>query len=477
MKLALLAGFLMLLGVAGILVGTILRVNEHYIDERIDYGIILNAGSTSTKAYIYQWQHKTQNFIPPISLGKSKSKEPYIYMIQPGVDSLNPNVTAVGEYLEPILSWARALIPKKSVSKTPIYMQGTGGMRQLSETTCNALLSSIRTKLMNSGFYFENDYASVLTGTEEAGYGFLAVNSLYNRFGDSENPLDPYGSLDLGGVSSEIAFKTSHAPTNNSISFSINTTVYSLYAQGNDGLGINLARNALNYSLFLNTSGNMVQNPCLPNGYYETVILNHDGAQHTFILVGTSDAAACQYQVNRLVSSLTQSLPKPAIGDTTFAVADHYLKIRDFFKLKDNANILELEAKASSFCGLNYGDAMSRHKKYANEVQYYCFNGLYAATLLEEFYGFDATMRHLLWKKVVHHKSESSWALGYMMNEVNLLAPDTSKQDRIRKVRFYHTYGGVILLFISALVFILGLVLFILQYRRPAEYTPILERQ
>lgn len=73
----------------------------------------------------------------------------------------------------------------------------------------------------------------------------------------------------------------------------------------------------------------------------------------------------------------------------------------------------------------------------------------------------------------MHHKSEATWTLGYMINEVNAIAPDTSKQDRIRKIRFYHTAGGVILLFVAVLVFLLGLVLLILQGRRPAEYTII----
>lgn len=44
------------------------------------------------------------------------------------------------------------------------------------------------------------------------------------------------------------------------------------------------------------------------------------------------------------------------------------IKIKDFFKLTDNSNLLELEAKASSFCNLNYGNAMTQHEKYEDEV-------------------------------------------------------------------------------------------------------------
>lgn len=67
----------------------------------------------------------------------------------------------------------------------------------------------------------------------------------------------------------------------------------------------------------------IVQSPCLPYGYYENVTVNRDGTLHSFLLMGTSDAEACQQQVYTLVLALTKSLPRPTIGDATFAVADH----------------------------------------------------------------------------------------------------------------------------------------------------------
>lgn len=476
MKLAILAGALMALGVAGILVATLLRVNEHYTVERTDYGIILDAGSTSTKAYIYQWRHKTETFIPFVSLAKSDSDVPFTYSATPGMISLLPNYTHVGDYLEPILSWASSLIPKHSISSTPIFLQGTGGFRQLPELSCNALLTAARYKLQDSGFYFENSYASVLSGPDEAGFGFLAVNALYDRFaspGDS-TPLETYGSLDMGGESSEVAYVDSSPPLNYSFAFTVNTSVYNLYAQSIDGLGINAARYALNYSLSLNTTGNIVQDPCVPYGYYENVTINTGGNLRSFLLMGQSNAEACQQQVQGLVRQLTANLPRPNVGDATFALADHYVKIKNFYKLKDNANLLELEAKTYSYCSLSYGDAMAHHKKDVDEVQNFCFMGFYAATLLEDYYGFDPTMRHLLWREKVHNKSPLTWTIGSMLNQVSLLPPDTSNQIAVRHRRYYHKDTGVVLLFVSVLVTILGFVIFVLQYRRPSsEYVVI----
>jgi len=336
-------------------------------------------------------------------------------------------------------------------------------------------LTSVRYKLQDSGFYFDNTFASILTGTEEAGYGFLAVNTLENSLVSNSEDHQTYGSLDMGGVSSEIAFISSSSPPNNyTFNVEINGTTYTVYAQSNDGLGINEARYSLNVTLYLNSTGNIVQDPCVPSGYYENVTINIGGNDRSFLLMGSSTAEACRMAVQGWVHLMTDKLPVPPVTGT-FVVADHYIDVKNFFKLKENANILELEAKVSSFCNLNYGDAMAHHDHYANEVQYYCFMGTYVATLLRNYYGFNPTMRHILWHETIH-KSPVTWALGYMVNDVQLLVPDTTPQSHTRRVRFYETDGGVVSLFIACLFAVLGVVLYALQrhhHRVHQEYVEI----
>jgi len=479
MKLGILAGVLVVLGLAGILVSTILRVHQHYRYVETDYGIIMDAGSTSTQVYIYEWERKINNYLPTITVSLSEDNVARIYKARPGIAELEtPNVTAVGAYLDPILEWASSIIPDNKQGDTPIFFSATGGVRELSETMQGALLASVRSKLQQSGFKYDSTFTTILSGAEEAGFGFLAVNGLYNKFDFQEQSSDAntYGSLDMGGISAEIAFiSPDHPPANYSFATDINGTAIELWAQSIDGLGINEARFAFNASLFLlnnNTDKFTVYDPCAPTGYYENATFIDDGKIYEYLLQGSSNADQCSALVNDLVAKLTGLLPVPPIGSTTFVVADHYIDVKKFYKLKDNANILELAQKTNSFCSLSYGDAMNHHNHYENDVQYYCFMGNYIASLLRDYYGFSSTLRHILWKESIN-KTPVTWTLGSVMTYVDQLTPDTSDQIKTNFIRFFRTAGGTVTLFVSCLLVILGLVLFILQRRRPSEYVPI----
>jgi len=471
MKLALLAGFLVALGLAGILVSTIVRVNEHYSEIETDYGIILDAGSTATKAYIYEWAHKTTQVTPFVLLSMSKDNVPRTYKVPTGIASIYLNSTEVSKYLDPILDWAYSVVPHKKLSATPIFFQGTGGIRLLPEIDQNTLLTSVRLKLQDSKLKFDPTYASVLTGTQEAGYGFLAVNGLSGNFEKTgEHVL--YGSLDMGGVSSEIAFSSKDNPENYTFTAEINGTLLTVYAKGEDGLGINEARYTLNASLYMNSTGTVID-PCAPFGYYENATIQINNHIHWYLLMGSSNYGACAAQIRYLVQQLTHNIPRPAIGSTRFITADHYLDVKKFYKLKDNANIVELQAKVESFCELDYGNALQHHNDFANDVQYFCFMGNYIVSLLQDFYGFDPTTRHILWKDSVK-KAPLTWTYGSMLNYVEQIPADTGSQTKIRVIRFFRTAGGTVTLFVSSMLVVLGLVLYILQKRRATyQWEPI----
>lgn len=481
MKLALLSAFLMLLGIAGILLSTLLYVHDSSDYERIDYAVFLDAGSSGTRAYIYQWDHKTTNTLPWVSIPTDDNDKPYIKKIEPGITSLG-DPRSVGAYLTPLLDWAEDTIedlPYASVSSTPIYLMGTGGMRQLSETDQAGIITQVRFTFQDSGFLFQPSYATVVPGEEEAAFGFMSVNALFNTFDeDNSDPQDAFGSLDLGGVSSGISFITSGAPpTNYSFPVTINGTYYPIYAQNFDGIGINAARYTYNLSLYENSNVNfLVVDPCLPLGYEEyNVTIQVNGAWHYFSMVGSSDADQCADDVSKLVQTLTSGYPKPPdFSSIQFVAQDKYIQVKDFFKLDDHATIVDLRAKVGHFCALNYSDALALRPKYADTTQYYCFMGNYIVSLLTDFYGFNPTVRHISWEENIN-EYPVSWTLGAMLDTVGAMAPDTAPYSGIHNhVRFYHTDGGVVVLFASILVFILGFVVYVLQRKRPtSQYTAI----
>lgn len=482
MKLALVAAFLMLLGIAGILVTTLLHVNHFNTwddNDASDYAILLDAGSTETRAYIYTWPHQKNNFpLPSIVIATDDENGPITEKVKPGLATFAGNNAGIKDYLQPLLDWAHQQIDHidgASAETTNIYLMGTGGMRELSSTDIGAILSTVSLLLQDSGFNYQSQWAQILDGELEAFYGFVSVNTLYNNFADNQDQENTYGSLDMGGVSAEIAFVQSGTPPlNYSITQDINGTRYTVYVQSQDGLGLNAARYAYNVSLYLTQNQSFVDDPCLPSNFTENVTTWINGELTSFLLYGTSQAGACLNNINSFVSSLTEGLQKPTIGDTTFVVSDKYLKVKDFYNLEDNANLLQLRAAAGSFCGLNYEDALSHHPDHANEVPHACFSGTYVMSLLSNFYGLDTSSRHILWKDNVK-TFPVSWTLGAMVDKVITAPSDFSPSVDAthHHTRFLHTDAGVVILFISILVFLLGLILFAMQRKRDSEYTMI----
>jgi len=479
MKLALLSAFIMCLGVAGILVSTLLFVHTPASseDNRTDYAILLDCGSTGTRAYIYQWHHRTSNTLPPIGIATIENGEdeliPQTMEIHPGIDTFADNPSGVTDYLQPLIDWAHDQLEElpHAYSPVPIHLMATGGLRVLSSTQSAAILTQARYALSDSNFYFETSWADILDGSMEAYYGFVSVNALYNYFEDNNSPQSSFGSIELGGVSAEIAYVPSGTVNSNcTVTQDINGTLYTVFVQSQDGLGINAARYAYNASLY-SANQTLVVDPCLPVNFTENVVTTIDGQPASFTLIGASNPDLCSASVKTFVDDLTQNLSKPNFGSTRFITIDKYIKVKDFFKLKDNANIVELSAKVDSFCSLGYEDALAHHSKYADSVQYYCFNGNYIASLLADFYGFNTALRQITWRDNIK-KYPVSWTLGAAVDLVTEITPDTKPYSPgPEHTRFVRTDGGVVVLFISILCFLLGFILFVLQRQRHHQHS------
>ena len=89
-------------------------------------------------------------------------------------------------------------------------------MRVIPVETAEAIMTSVRASFASSGFRFDSDdWARIISGEEEGGYGWLAANWLAGTLnGDGEKALtNTIGALDLGGASTQISFR----PTSESI--------------------------------------------------------------------------------------------------------------------------------------------------------------------------------------------------------------------------------------------------------------------
>lgn len=182
------------------------------------YGVILDAGSSGTRIYVYKWKHPAAaakhastselRSLPKLKLKKSKK-------IHPGVSTFAQDVASVGpDHLQSLIDVALKEVPAAMVPETPVFLMATAGVRFLPKHQQSGLLQGICTYFReNTSFDLPdcNSHIQVISGETEGLYGWLAANYLLGGFDHPEEHAHgkghhTYGFLDMGGASAQIAF-------------------------------------------------------------------------------------------------------------------------------------------------------------------------------------------------------------------------------------------------------------------------------
>jgi len=210
-------------------------------------------------------------------------------------------IPALQEYLRPMVEFAQAALHTKSEewSQFPIYLKATAGMRTLDPPNRARVINAVRDIFSNNTycpFYFVNEQARVISGEEEAIYGWTAVNfALGTLLEESQgsgtviNPKMTYGALDMGGASTQISFYQSNEDImSNLFKMQIGQGKHwNIYAHSFLYFGVNEAWNRMGARLTLGGGKNeyksSVFNPCLPGGssvqFTSSIHFNKDGVE------------------------------------------------------------------------------------------------------------------------------------------------------------------------------------------------------
>lgn len=182
------------------------------------YGVVLDAGSSGTRVYIYRWLPNSVARLEETSLPalpELETKEKWTKKVHPGVSTFGDKPDLVGpDHLQPLLEHALDHIPKEAVPDTPIFLLATAGVRLLPEVQRKDLLAEICSYIKaNSQFSLPDCdvHIQVISGETEGLYGWVAANYLLGGFDTPEDHdhgkgHHTYGFLDMGGASAQIAF-------------------------------------------------------------------------------------------------------------------------------------------------------------------------------------------------------------------------------------------------------------------------------
>lgn len=159
--------------------------------KRIDYGIVIDAGSHGSRLNLYSWPARIHDPDHPLSGPVTVPSPLFAIDSSPGISEMaeegnNPDDAGV-QRIKPLLlqlqSKLRTMnIPEHKWGSLPIFLKATAGMRDLDILTRARIMNSIRRYLSDSTenpFAFRWNWARVIAGEEEGVDGWLTTNNAF----------------------------------------------------------------------------------------------------------------------------------------------------------------------------------------------------------------------------------------------------------------------------------------------------------
>lgn len=395
------------------------------------YGVILDAGSSGTRVYIYKWKDPAKalkkasasegHILPKLKLHKSKK-------IHPGVSTFAENVAAVGpDHLKALIDTALNEIPASQVSETPIFLLATAGVRFLPKHQQTSLLGGICTYLKANTQFQLPDCASniqVISGETEGLYGWIAANYLLGGFDKPDEHAHgkghhTYGFLDMGGASAQIAFapnSTEAEKHSNDLKLvrlrrlDGSPAEYKVFTASWLGFGANKARERFVEGLqeqYGKAKGD-IPDPCLPKGLRTTLSGKPlSGKASDDALVGTGMFEECLRKTYPLLGKDAPCKDDPCLlnGQHVPAIdfdVNHFIGVSEYWHTTHGVfgqeskvyDLIAYEQEVNNFCSQDWSvieNGLDKRKKTleqkAENAREACFKASWLINVLYEGIG------------------------------------------------------------------------------------------
>uniref|UniRef100_A0A8C5LGJ5 Ectonucleoside triphosphate diphosphohydrolase 3 n=1 Tax=Jaculus jaculus TaxID=51337 RepID=A0A8C5LGJ5_JACJA len=371
----------------------------------LKYGIVLDAGSSRTTVYVYQWPAEKENNTGVVSQTfKCRVKGS-------GISSYEKNPQDVPKAFEDCMVKVKEQVPTHLHRSTRIYLGATAGMRLLrlqNETAANEVLASIQSYFKSQPFDFRG--AQIISGQEEGVYGWITANYIMGNFLEKNlwhtwvhpRGVETTGALDLGGASTQISFVAGEKAGLNDSDI-VEVTLY--------GYG---------YTLYT----------------------------HSFQCYGRNEAE------KKFLAALLQ------------AFAGFYYTA-SAFNLSGSFSLSAFNSSSWDFCQRTWSELPSLLPKF-DEVyaRSYCFSAHYIYHLLVNGYKFtEETWPQIRFEKEVGNSS-ISWSLGYMLSLTNQIPAGS---PLVRLPIQPPAFVGILAFFTSTALLCLALLLYLCSQSRTKE--------
>jgi hypothetical protein len=368
-----------------------------------DYLVLIDAGNKSLRAFTYEVTTPESGGDVPVLKPVSNTR------VEPGLGSEPAKAAESVKSLLQAEGGVLQVLPEVCRAKTPAVLMATGAMRLLEEEeggeeAARQIYDAARAELATAGL--DARFAGTISGRQEALYGWIGANYVLGRLTGDQPTV---GVLDLGAVSTQIAFGAPEAAGAPTMSVHFGERTFVVYAHSYHGYGHEIADSA---------RGRGAVDACYPRG------LNK----------GTGKYAACAAKLEAVVRpkscesgrcGLTQpgseaqvGVAQPPIPDEMkFYALGGFYYLRALFKLPDDSTPTTLREAAGGpkgkggFCGTPWARLQETYAEFPPKfLESVCFNAAWSDALLKTF-GFAASSDALTFTDRADDQ-ELGWALG-----------------------------------------------------------------
>ncbi|CAH8387552.1 unnamed protein product [Eruca vesicaria subsp. sativa] len=255
------------------------------------YSVVIDGGSTGTRIHVFGYRIESGKPVFEFKGANYASLK-----LHPGLSSFAGDPEGASVALRELVEFAKGRVPKGVWRETEVRLMATAGMRLLEGRAQEKILGVARRVLRGSGFLFRDEWASVISGSDEGVYAWVVANFALGSLGG--DPVKTTGIVELGGASAQVTFVSRETvPAEFSRTVSFGNVSYNLYSHSFLHFGQNAAHEKLWGSLVSRDRNSAVEptregkhaDPCAPKGYnLDTITQKH----LTGFLAGESKLAA-----------------------------------------------------------------------------------------------------------------------------------------------------------------------------------------
>ncbi|CAI9761795.1 unnamed protein product [Fraxinus pennsylvanica] len=355
------------------------------------YMVVIDGGSTGTRIHVFKYEVRSGNLVLDFT-----EKGLVSMKVNPGLSAYAEEPERAGAAVAELVEFAKKNVPREGRGEAEIRLMATAGMRLLKKEDQEKILDVCRRVLRGSGFSFQDDWATVISGSDEGLYAWVVANYALGTLGG--DPAKTTGIIELGGASAQITFFSNEPmPPEYSRTVKFGNFTYNLYSHSFLQFGQNVALELLKESLVSRGQETGVKSlqqvkpmdPCTPRGYL------HD--KGTWKLSPKGNFSECRSASLKLMQKGKDrcSYQSCYIGSTfipklqgNFLATENFFYTSKFFGLAPRAFLSDLLVAGQQFCEEDWSKLKKKYQSLEDEdLHRYCFSSAYIVALLHDSLG------------------------------------------------------------------------------------------